>query len=73
VIQESVKVHNLLSLLHLPIRCIKGKKPLIDYSQPHVITSFQYLNIIRKKKMEKAIIKETKVGKKNEKEDRQTK
>jgi hypothetical protein len=32
VTQESMRVYNLLSLPHLPIRHTEGKKPLIDYS-----------------------------------------
>jgi hypothetical protein len=46
---ESMKVHNLLLLFHLLTRCTKGKKPLIDYSQSHVVTSFEYLDILRRK------------------------
>jgi hypothetical protein len=35
-----------------------GKEPLIDYSQSHVVTSIEYLNIIKKKIMDKPIAKE---------------
>jgi hypothetical protein len=52
--QEAMRLHNLLSLLHLRTRRARGKKPLIDYSQSHVVTSFEYLNILKKKTMNKA-------------------
>jgi hypothetical protein len=51
----------------------KGKKPLIDYFQSHVVISFEYLDILRIKPMEKAITKEIRVGKIKDKEDRQAK
>jgi hypothetical protein len=59
-----MNVHNLLSLLHLLARYNKGKNPLIDYFQPHIITNSKYLNILRKKKMEKATTEEIKASKK---------
>jgi len=34
--QEAMRLHNLLSLLDLPIRHIRGKEPLIDYSRSHL-------------------------------------
>jgi hypothetical protein len=58
--QESMRMHNLMSLPCLPIRHTKGKEPLVDYSQSHVVTSFRYLDILKKKTMEKAIAKEIK-------------
>jgi hypothetical protein len=42
LIQEAMRLHNLLSLPHLPIRCTRGKEPLIDYFQSHVVTSAEY-------------------------------
>jgi len=51
-------MHNLFSLLHLPTRQTKGKKSIIDYSQSHVVTFDKYLNIMRKKAMDKVITKE---------------
>jgi hypothetical protein len=63
-------VHNLLSLLHLPIRHTKGKEPLIDYFQAHVVTSSKYLGILGRKTMEKIVAKEIKASKRKEKEDR---
>jgi hypothetical protein len=44
-----MSMHNLFSLPCLPTRQTKGKDPLVDYSQSHVITSNQSLNIMRKK------------------------
>lgn len=62
-------MHNLLSLLRLPSRCTKGKEPLIDYLQSHIVISSEYLDILKKKGMEKAIIEEIKEGKQKEKND----
>jgi hypothetical protein len=39
-------LHNLFSLLHLHAKQTKGKKPLGDYSQSHVVKSIIF---IRKK------------------------
>jgi hypothetical protein len=50
--QESMNVHNLLLLFHLPARCTKGKYPLIDYSNSHVVINFEYLDILRRKTIE---------------------
>jgi hypothetical protein len=50
---------NLLSLLHLLTRHTKGKKPLIDYSQSHLMTSITYLNILKEKIIDKVVVKET--------------
>jgi hypothetical protein len=45
----------MLSLLHLPTIKTHGKEPLIDYSQSHVVTSNEYLNIMYWKAMEKEV------------------
>jgi hypothetical protein len=58
-----MRVHNLLSLLHLLTKHIKEKQPLIDYSQSHIVTNFEYLNILRSKVTEKEIVEEIKEGK----------
>jgi hypothetical protein len=63
VTQESMRVHKLMLLLDLLVKHTKGKKPLIDYSQSHVMISSEYLNILRRKTMEKAIVEEIRVGK----------
>jgi len=65
-----MKMHILLSLFHLPIRHTKGKYPLIVYSQSHVVTNFKYLDILRRKAVEKAIAKEIKEGKQKKKEEK---
>jgi hypothetical protein len=54
----------MLSLLHLLTRWTRGKEPLVDYSQSHVVIFAKYLNILRKKTMDKATTKEIKEGKK---------
>jgi hypothetical protein len=58
--QETTRLHNLLSLLHLPIRRTRGKEPLIDYSHSHVVTFVEYLNILRKETMDKTTAEEIK-------------
>jgi hypothetical protein len=45
--QEALSTNNLLSLPHLLTRKSNNRKPLIDYSQSHVVTSCQYLNIMQ--------------------------
>jgi hypothetical protein len=65
-----MRVHNLLSLLHLLARHTKGKKPSIDYSQSHVVTSFEYLDFLRKKTMEKIVAKEIRTNKRKWKENK---
>jgi len=71
--QEFMKVHNLLLLPHLPARHTNGKEPLIDYFQSHFAISFEYLDILRRKTMEKVVAEEVRVGKIKDKEDRQVK
>jgi hypothetical protein len=61
-------IHNLFSLPCVPAIQKKGKEPLVDYSQSHVVTSYQYLNIMQKKVMEKTIIK--KIKKENKRKER---
>ncbi len=56
-------MHNLLLLPRLFARHTKGKEPLIDYSQSHVMTNFKYLDILRKIIMEKVVVEEIKEGK----------
>jgi len=53
-----MRMHNLLLLLCLLVRHTKGKEPLLDYSQSHFVTNSKYLDIPKKKTMEKAIAKE---------------
>jgi hypothetical protein len=54
----------MFSLFHLLTKQIKGREPLVDYSQSHVVTFNQYLDIMWKKAMDKTIVKEIRKGKK---------
>jgi hypothetical protein len=47
---------DLLSLPRLPTKKILDKEPLVDYSNSHVVTSNQYLIVLRQKALEKKII-----------------
>ncbi len=63
-----------MSSLHLPTRRTKGKKPLIDYSQSHVVTNFWILRHPKEKNlMEKENVEEIKTCKKKENENMQVK
>lgn len=44
-----MNLHNQLLLLHLFLKHIRWKKPIIDYFQPHILTFTKYLFILRKK------------------------
>jgi hypothetical protein len=66
-------MHNLFSLPHLLAIHTKGKEPLIDYSQYHIVTSNQYLNIMRKKAMDKATTREIKEDRQKEREEKRLK
>ncbi len=59
---------NLLSLPHLLARKTCGKEPLIDYSQSHVGTFDEYLQIMRKKVMD---IETTKIIRKQRRKERE--
>jgi hypothetical protein len=48
-------------LPHLIANHTRGKEPLIDYSQSHVMITIEYLNILKGK-----FVKEIGEGKKNE-------
>jgi hypothetical protein len=61
-----MRLHNLLSLTHLPPRCIRGKEPLVDYFQSHVIF-VEYSNILRRKAMDKVAVEETRGFRKKKK------
>ncbi len=69
--QKSLKIHNLPSLPHLPTKQTKGKEPLVDYSQSHVITFEEYFAILKKKTMDKVVVDEAiKTKRKQKKDDR---
>ncbi len=57
MIQEVMKLHNLLSLPHLLARHTRGEKPIIDYFSHNVVIFVEYLNILKKKK-DKVVIEE---------------
>jgi hypothetical protein len=51
----------------------QGEKPLIDYSQSHVLINSEYLDILRRKTMEKTIVEEIKASEIKDKENKQFK
>jgi len=60
----------MFSLLCLFTIQILRRKPLVDYSQSHVVTSNQYLDIMWKKAMDKTIVEEIRRGKRKEKKEK---
>ncbi len=54
--QGVTKLGDLLCLPRLPTRRRHGKKPLVDYSSSHVVTSNQYLVVLKEKALEKKIV-----------------
>jgi ATP:corrinoid adenosyltransferase len=64
-------MYNLFSLPHLLARKTKGKAPLIDYSQSHVVTLDEYLDILRMKIIPKENVEEIKESKREEREKKQ--
>jgi hypothetical protein len=68
-----MRLHNLLSLPHLLVRCTRGNEPLIDYYRSHVVTSVEYLSILTKKTMDKVVAEENKEGKKKKIKNKQAK
>jgi hypothetical protein len=46
VAQDSMSLHNLLSLPHFPTRQTRRKEPLVDCNMSHVIIFEEYLNIM---------------------------
>jgi hypothetical protein len=44
---EKVGLVHLLLVLALPTKKRPGNKPLMDYSSSHVVTSYQYLVILK--------------------------
>ncbi len=59
--------HNLMSLPNLLARGTNGKEPLVDYFQNHVVTSKEYLRIMRQKTMDREKTKQIKEIKKERK------
>jgi hypothetical protein len=64
---------DLLSLPRLPTRRRHDKNPLVDYSSSYVVTSDQYLTVLKQKALEKEVvdkIREQKAKKREEKKSR---
>jgi hypothetical protein len=61
-----MRLHNFLSLPHLVTRQIRGKEPLVDYFQSHVMTSIEHLKIIFLNAIDNATIGEIIKEKKKE-------
>jgi hypothetical protein len=55
--QAPLCLKNLLFLPHLPAQKTHEKQPLIDYSRSHIVTSNKYLQILRKKIMDRKATK----------------
>jgi hypothetical protein len=51
-------------LPHLIAKHTRGKEPLIDYFQSHVMITIEYLNILKGKTLNKPIVKKIREGKK---------
>jgi hypothetical protein len=54
-------------LPHLIAKHARGKEPLIDYFQSHVMITIEYLNILKGETLNKTIAKEIGKGKKKQK------
>jgi len=57
-----------LFLPHLLIRKTSRKEPLVDYNQSHIVTFYEYLQILHKKVMDKKSIEIIKEQRKKERE-----
>jgi hypothetical protein len=66
--QGVTKLGDLLCLPRLPTRRRHGKKPLLDYSNSHVVTSNQYLVVLRQKALKNFFL--IKLGNRKQKKDR---
>jgi hypothetical protein len=44
ITQQGLTIGNLFILLHFPSRKTQGRKPLVDYSQSHVVISKEYMS-----------------------------
>jgi hypothetical protein len=62
----------MLSLPTLPIRRRQGNKPLMDYSNLHVVTLDQYMVVLKQKVMDKKIINKLKEQKVKEREEKRS-
>ncbi len=57
---------------HLPARRTIGKIHLVYYSQSHVVTFVDYLAIMKKKALDKAIIETIKEERRKKREEKRT-
>jgi hypothetical protein len=69
---QVLPITNMLLLLSLLIRRIRGTKSLLDYSKSLVVTSYQYLGIPHQKVMQKKVVDKERVIKRQGKETRTT-
>jgi len=61
---------NLLFLPRLPTRRTLGKEPLVDYFSSHVMTSNQYLAMLKQKTIDKKVVQKFRELKVKEKEEK---
>ncbi len=54
--QRAPPLANILLLFQLPTKKTHDKEQLIDYSNSHVVTSNQYLTILKHKAMDKEVV-----------------
>jgi hypothetical protein len=62
--------HGLLSLPHLLTIKTNGRKPLVDYSQIHVVILEKYLRIMRQKAMDKEVAKQIRKNKRKKRQEK---
>jgi hypothetical protein len=59
-IPQMLPIANMLLLPTLLTRRTRRIKPLVDYSKSHLVTSDQYLGILRKKVMQRKVVDKAK-------------
>jgi hypothetical protein len=67
---QNWELGDLLSLPRLPTRRRHGKKSLLDYSSSHVVTSNQYLTVLRQTTLEKEVVDKIREQKSKEREEK---
>jgi hypothetical protein len=71
--QQVLALAVLLFLPQLPTRRILGKEPLVDYSNSHVVTSNQYLAVLKQKTMDKKAMDKVRELKAKERQEKKSK
>jgi len=71
-IQEVFGLVNLLSLPQLLTRKRQCKEPLVDYCNSHVVTSYQYLSMLKHKAIDIEVVDKIKELKTKKKEERRS-